>query len=172
MICKFKVTLNSSSRIVPIFFNLHIDQCTFFLIPDVQNLNFNDYMVRQVNLNIRLSVVQINTHSLKSVLMPLAKGLDLTTMKKKITLFCITIHQHTFLACVSVKDDKDTRGGKHKRSESGNFKNQGQHSNMAVFQDLDHEDSSDAWYNAKSYCVYVGALTAQSICLDILLLKK
>lgn len=108
------------------------------MIPDVQNLNFNDYMVRQVNLNISLSVVQINTHSLKSVLMPLAKGLDLTTMKKKITPFCITIHQHTLLACVSVRDDKDTKGEKHKRSESGNFKNQGQHSNMAVFQDLDH----------------------------------
>lgn len=100
----------SSSRIVPIFLYLHIDYSAFFLIPDVQNLNINDYMVRQVHLNISLSVLQINTHILKSVLMPLAKGLDLATMKKKITQFCITRHQHTLLACVSVRDDKDTRG--------------------------------------------------------------
>lgn len=32
-------------------------------ILDIQKLNFNDYMVRQVNLSISLSVVQINTHT-------------------------------------------------------------------------------------------------------------
>lgn len=52
--------------------------------------------------------------------MPFAKGLNLTTMKK-IILFCITIHQHTILACIQRKEENIREGS------VGNLKNQGQH---------------------------------------------
>lgn len=54
--------------------------------------------------------------------MPFAKGLGLTTLReKKNILFCITIHQHTILACTSVRHDNDMRK-KREQSEWGTLR--------------------------------------------------